>query len=104
MATSLKDCLGDGITPFSGVTDGGEIASVKETAKSYLFYCMFLICYRELKCHIEDRRCICHQLNNIIKKMLCDYFLKSFIIPWRGFIKLIKKSDSFKKAWYALHL
>jgi hypothetical protein len=33
VANCLVHCLGENITPFSGVTDGGEIASVVETAR-----------------------------------------------------------------------
>jgi len=62
----LQECLGKGISPFAGVTDGGEIASVNETAQF-------------LECEIQDRTCICHQLNNIIKKMLSDYFEETFL-------------------------
>jgi hypothetical protein len=38
VASCLLDCLGDNIFPFSGVTDGGEIASILMTAKYLSYY------------------------------------------------------------------
>jgi hypothetical protein len=37
IAQSLAPFLGSGVTPFSGVIDGGDISSVKFTEK-YVFY------------------------------------------------------------------
>lgn len=33
VAECLKPCLGEGVALFSGVTDGGELASIRATAK-----------------------------------------------------------------------
>lgn len=76
-----KDCF-----PFAGVVDGGDIASVKFTGK-------------ELGCDIKDNTCICHRLNNLIKRMLGDYFEKIYLEDWRGFIKRTNFSHPFREAW-----
>jgi hypothetical protein len=53
---------------FAGVIDGGDIASVKYTG------------LRLGNADIKDKTCICHQLNNIIKRILQDYFEEAFIL------------------------
>lgn len=66
--------------------DGGDIASVKYTAQ-------------KLNCFIKDETCICHQMNNIIKRMLGDYFENIYLNEWRTFVKRIHKSNPFSEAW-----
>lgn len=66
--------------------DGGDIASVKYTAQA-------------LECDIKDKTCICHLLNNIIKRMLNDYFEIDYLIPWRSFVSRIRKSKPFEELW-----
>jgi len=95
-----KDLIGylikDKIIPFlgthtkihSGVTDGGEIASVVHTANS------FPDTHKFLK-KVESRLCICHQLNNIIKKFLKNYLETYYIVPWRNFIAHLNHSNPF---------
>jgi hypothetical protein len=68
------------------VIDGGDIASVNFTAQA-------------LSCVIKDKTCICHQLNNIIKRMLSDYFEEEYLIHWRTFISRIRKSKPFEELW-----
>lgn len=58
---------GEGKKPFAGVIDGGDIASVGFTAE-------------KLECEIKDNTCICHLLNNLIKRILQDYFEVIIII------------------------
>jgi hypothetical protein len=70
----------------AGVIDGGDIASVKFTANY-------------LGCEIRDQTCICHKLNNIIKRILEDYFLKTYLIDLRTFIKRIRQSKPFEDLW-----
>jgi hypothetical protein len=72
--------------PFAGVVDGGDIASVKYTAS-------------KLNCNIKDNTCICHLINNIIKRMLNDYFEEHYLVEWRKFIKRIRKSHPFSETW-----
>jgi len=86
IADVLQFYLGEGCTPFAGVIDGGDIACVKETAK-------------KLNCEIHDETCICHQLNNIIKKMLNDYFEKYYLQCWRTFVKRLHQSKPFEDLW-----
>jgi hypothetical protein len=57
---------GDGIEIFAGVIDGGDIASIAYTAK-------------KLNLKIKENTCICHQLNNIIKRILQDYFEEHYL-------------------------
>lgn len=72
--------------PFAGVVDGGDIASVKFTAQ-------------RLNCVIKDNTCICHKLNNLIKRMLGDYFEEIYLNEWRVFVQRTNQSNPFKEAW-----
>jgi len=72
--------------PHSGVIDGGDIASVKYTAM-------------KLGGEIHDQTCICHKLNNIIKRMLTDYFESDYLTEWRAFIKRMRQSNPFRELW-----
>jgi hypothetical protein len=78
--------LGEGCFPFAGVVDGGDIASVKFTGQ-------------KLNCSIKDQTCICHQMNNIIKKLLTDYFEEIYLNDWRAFVKRIRQSNPFSETW-----
>jgi hypothetical protein len=51
---------------FAGVIDGGDIASVKFTAA-------------KLGVELKDNTCICHQLNNLVKKIIEDYFEEAYL-------------------------
>jgi hypothetical protein len=73
-------------SPFAGVVDGGDIASVKYTAAA-------------LDVVIKDNTCICHKLNNLIKRMFEDYFEENYLADWRIFIKRTNKSHPFREAW-----
>lgn len=48
---------------------------------------------------ISDNTCICHKLNNLVKKMLSDYFEDVCLTDWRNFIKRLNKSHPFREAW-----
>jgi hypothetical protein len=74
------------VRPFAGVIDGGDISCVKETAKI-------------LDCDIKDRTCICHMLNNIIRRMLDDYFEDNFLAKWRPFVSRLRQSKPFEELW-----
>lgn len=67
--------------------DGGDIASVKFTEK-------YLGCPP-----IRDNTCVCHKLNNCIKRIIGDYFEKEYLEDWRNFIKRTNKSHPFREAW-----
>jgi hypothetical protein len=77
---------GENVRPFAGVIDGGDIACVKETAKI-------------LGCEIKDRTCICHMLNNIIRRMLDDYFEDNYLAKWRPFVRRLRQSKPFEELW-----
>lgn len=77
---------GNDSSAFAGVVDGGDIASVKFTAAS-------------LNMDIKDNTCICHKLNNVIKRMLQDYFEENYLVDWRTFVKRTNKSHPFREAW-----
>jgi hypothetical protein len=72
--------------PFAGVVDGGDIASVKHTAA-------------RLNVEIKDNTCICHRLNNLIKRMLTDYFEEVYLEDWRKFVRRTNQSHPFHEAW-----
>jgi hypothetical protein len=76
---------GDNI-PFAGVVDGGDIASVRFTAQA-------------MNGQIRDQTCICHQLNNAIKRILTDYFDELVLNEWRRFIKRIHQSNPLLELW-----
>jgi len=78
--------LGKGFKPFAGVIDGGDVASIKFTSK-------------KLDCTIKDNTCICHQLNNIIKRMLNDYLEADYLTNWRTFVARTHKSHPFNEIW-----
>ena len=52
---------------FSGVIDGGDIASVKFTGLKLGLPLL------------KDKTCICHLLNNLIKKIIQDYFEEAYL-------------------------
>lgn len=84
-ANILQEFLGT--NPFSGVADGGEIDSVSVTVQL-------------LNCVIEERRCVCHLLNNAVKDLICNNFSNnSWIDDLRRFIGHINHSNPFKEAW-----
>ncbi len=72
--------------PVAGVTDGGEIASIKYTAQLF-------------NSDIEERYCLCHMLNLVIKKFIEDYFADSYLIQIRSFISQINYSNPFNISW-----
>lgn len=72
--------------PYAGVIDGGDIASVKYTAEA-------------LNAEIRDQTCICHLLNNTIKRLLNDYFENVYLTEWRSFIKRLRQSKPFEELW-----
>lgn len=78
--------IGEECKPFAGVIDGGDIASVKYTAE-------------KLGCVIKDATCICHKINNLIKRILGDYFEEAYLLEWRVFIKRLRKSHPFLEMW-----
>ena len=82
----MLNIVGDTYKPYAGVIDGGDIASVKFTATA-------------LNAEIKDQTCICHRLNNIIKRIIEDYFENVYLIEWRAFIKRIKQSKPFDELW-----
>lgn len=82
----LKEFVGDNVKLFSGVTDGGAVSTVPFTAS-------------KLGYKIEARNCSCHQLNNMIKKIVSCYLEADYLVPWRAFIKAINQSNPFKEAW-----
>jgi hypothetical protein len=57
---------GEGAELFAGVIDGGDIASVKFTAA-------------KLGIELKDNTCICHQLNNLVKKIIEDFFEEAYL-------------------------
>ena len=61
------------------INSAGDIASVKFTAQM-------------LGCIIKDATCACHKLNNIIKRIVGDYFEEVYLLEWRAFIKRLRKS------------
>ncbi len=86
------------ITPFlgplsqlhSGVTDGGEITSVKHTEAALPKSNKYLNT-------IEERLCLCHRLNNAIKRTLNDYFGRNYLSEWRAFVTHINFSNPFNE-------
>jgi hypothetical protein len=78
--------LGPTYKPYAGVIDGGDIASVKYTAAA-------------LNADIKDQTCICHRLNNLIKRIIGDYFESIYLEEWRLFIKRIRQSKPFEELW-----
>jgi hypothetical protein len=86
-AAVLQDFLADDVNPFSGVFDGGDVSSVQTTAEV-------------LECHIEARRCVCHLLNNAIKKVINEHLgSKQHIEDWRCFVSRINFSNPCKETW-----
>jgi hypothetical protein len=80
--------LGPQSVVVAGVTDGGEITSIKHTGDS--FKLLYLGKLRE-------RLCLCHRLNNAIKGLLKDYFGDTYLTQWRSFISRINASNPFKE-------
>lgn len=58
---------GEGSELFSGVIDGGDIASVKFTGLKLGLPLL------------KDKTCICHLLNNLIKNIIQDYFEEAYL-------------------------
>jgi hypothetical protein len=75
--------LGDNAKIVSGVTDGGELASVKWTGQ-------------HLEIVIEERLCLCHTLNNTFKRLLEGYYSHLHIAGLKAFIARINFSNPFK--------
>ena len=70
--------------------DGGDISSAQFTAE-------MLECAGDW---FKDQRCVCHQLNNVVKKVLSlEEIENSILIPWRTFIKRIRQSNPFSEMW-----
>jgi len=86
IANVLTPFLGPTFKPYAGVIDGGDIASVRYTAAA-------------LNTEIKDQTCICHQLNNLIKRIIGDYFEDIYLVEWRAFIKRIRQSKPFEDLW-----
>jgi len=92
----ISAIVADKIVPFlgpqtkihSGVTDGGEISSVRFTSDA-------LPDSRKLSGKIENRLCVCHQLNNAVKRFLKDNLEVSYLLPWRSFIAHLNYSNPF---------
>lgn len=78
VAECIIPFLGEGAKIHSGVTDGGELASVRSTAAE-------LGVNHTVQRTVEERYCVCHQLNLVVKKFLSDYF---------GTVCLYSHSDS----------
>lgn len=53
-----------------------------------------------LNTQIKDNTCVCHKLNNLIKRIVGDYFGEHYLEPWRLFIKRTNKSHPFREAWF----
>jgi hypothetical protein len=75
--------LADNAKIVSGVTDGGELASVKWTGQ-------------QLEIVIEERLCLCHTLNNTFKRLLEDYYGHLHVGGLKAFITRINFSNPFK--------
>ena len=69
IAECLQPYLGEGVFPFGGVIDGGDIASIGETAIS-------------LQCSIHGHTCICHILNNAIRRIFEKYLENNYLQKW----------------------
>jgi hypothetical protein len=83
IADAIRPFLGDNAKIVSGVTDGGELASVKWTGQ-------------QLEIVIEERLCLCHTLNNTFKRLLEDYYAHLHIAGLKAFITRINFSNPFK--------
>lgn len=83
----LKINVKERVVPFAGVVDGGDISSVRYTSVA-------------LNTQIKDNTCVCHKLNNLIKRIVGDYFGEHYLEPWRLFIKRTNKSHPFREAWF----
>jgi hypothetical protein len=86
MQLFCSNALGPSFKPYAGVIDGGDVTSVKYTAAA-------------LDAVIKDQTCICHQLNNLIKRIIGDYFETIYLVEWRLFIKRIRQSKPFEDLW-----
>lgn len=87
VASIISPFLGPNTKIHSGVTDGGEITSVKFTMTSL----KVTEIYND---YLEERLCICHQLNNAIKRCLTLY-TEPFLESWRTFVSMINYSNPF---------
>jgi len=83
----LQPCLGEDAELFAGVIDGGDIASVKFTALKLKFE------------NLKGKTCICHLLNNMVKRILEDYFTDDYLTDIRIFISRLRKSKPFEDIW-----
>jgi hypothetical protein len=88
VADIISPFLGEHKFPFAAVVDGGDIASAKFTA-------------RKLGCEgqLRDNTCICHILNNIIKRILNDYLQESVLSFIRKFVTHLHHSNPFYELW-----
>src|SRR5690349_14599745 len=90
VAEIIRPFLGPRSKVHSGVTDGGEITSIKHTAAS-------LPKENKYMATVKERLCLCHQLNNAIKGTLQSYFGTTYIQTWRAFITRINFSNPFNE-------
>lgn len=90
VAEIIAPFLGPRSKVHSGVTDGGEITSVKFTAQN-------LPTQKQYMKRIQERLCLCHRLNNAIKDILKAYFETPYLITWRAFISRINYSNPFNE-------
>jgi hypothetical protein len=87
VADIISPFLGPNTKVHSGVTDGGEITSVKFTRAQ-------MTNSQTYNNQLEERLCICHQLNNSIKYVL-DRFFHEVLRIWRAFISQLNYSNPF---------
>lgn len=66
--------------------DGGDVHSVKFTAA-------------KLNTVIKDKTCVCHQMNNMVKRMVEDYLEQDYLKDWRSFVSRIRRSKPFEDIW-----
>jgi hypothetical protein len=66
---------------------------------SLFFVTHRLMIIRELECVIEDRRCLCHMLNNCIKDIIQRNLKDNYIADWKRFVSQIHQSNPFKELW-----
>jgi hypothetical protein len=90
VASIISPFLGPNSKVHSGVTDGGEITSIKHTANA-------IPRSQQVRGSIQERLCLCHRLNNAIKQLLQDYFGETYLVQWRSFISRINSSNPFNE-------
>ena len=81
---------GPGRKPFGAVIDGGDIGCAKYVGEA--FECE--------KDWFKDETCVCHQVNNAVKHVLSQPEITDvFLVPWRKFVKRLRKSHPFAELW-----